>query len=124
MTKLKRYAAFTGIIGILGGAVGGYYVGKTTSKPDISASTSDFSINLTLTNKDLVETYGGIEEVRRLLKGHGWKIHGDLMVPELKRTLNEIDARAIEQKSRLLEDYIRGNTIHPNSIQESPGKPI
>jgi len=125
MSQRSRYVACTAIIVLLGGAaVGGFYAGKATSKPDISVSTSDFSIDLTLTDKDLFETYGGIGEVRILLEKHGWEIRGDLRVPDLKRNFNGIDSRALEQKSRILEDYIRGNTIHPNVYRGSPGNPI
>ena len=77
---------------------------------------ADYEIGFTLKEKRYIESYGGLRAVERLLRSRGLETMADLRAPELKEVFTNIDKNAIIQKKKVVQDYMKGITIHPQTF--------
>jgi hypothetical protein len=77
---------------------------KYNKQMQIEVNIKDLDVHLQLKlDKDIIDEYGGIDEVKNYLTGRLYDIRGNLFVPDLKYELNKIDIDATKEKVNIIK---------------------
>ena len=70
---------------------------------EIYVESKNVSMNLRV-RKDLVEEYGGIDNVKEHCEGIIMQLNGDLLLPHLRATFNKLDADASRKRIEIIKE--------------------